>query len=1196
MRPAARLLPPIAAAVAFVFAGAATEAAPHAPWRYVDQAHGLAGSRVLAVAPGRSEVWVGTDAGLSLFDGVRWRTLTAADGVPGGAVHSLHAEGSGRLWIGAGAGFGLIEDGRWSRLGLPGAAGAPGRVAVAVGVGGVVWLGHGAGLMRYDPSAGTLEPVADLDGETVGALLVDRSGRLWAGTGQGLLRLGEGTWTAFDERDGVPRGRVRALLEDRAGRIWCGTGEGLAVFDGAYWRAARGWGDNGVEAVTTLAEDGEGRVWAGTPSGAGFDDGYRWRWHDARSGLPADEVLAMAADANGNLWFGTSRGLARLDTSWSDPAPGDRDRPAPRSPVLSAGDGTVYLGAERGLLVFRGGETEWIGPRDGLEGAVHSLLEDAEGGVWVGTDAGLARFDGGVAERHVPLVERVVVETPVGAREARSVTVCDRYHGLAGLPVNALAPDGEGGVWVGTEGGLSRLADGAWTCLEEPRELAAGPVRALARGSGGRVWAGTPHGLWELDGGGWRRSEGVPGGVSALLVDSGSRLWAGGERGLHVLDAGRWRTAPRGPGAPSGEVLALFEDSRDRLWAGTGAGAASLADGIWTAWGEQDGLPSPRILAFAEVGDRTWFASGEGVRAHRPDRVPPRTVVRNPPGGPVAVPSYLFELEGGDLETPPEGLRHSWRVDGGAWSAWTGGRLAAVTDLANGRHLFEARTVDREHNVDPSPARVEFEVNTAAFDLELVEASFGPLYASLYQFYAADERFESRPTGRVVVRNAYDRPLRVKISAFVAGLMDFPSDAVALVEPGETREVPLRVEIDERALDLEKTETRQVRLALQYVLGGERKQYESTHPVTVVEKHGMVWEEPERIGVYVTHLDEAVERFARETLRAVRPDEREAIVYDNLLRALALFDALGAHGIRYVPDPGNPYGGIVPGRPVLDVVRLPRETLRGRTGDCDDLAVLYAAVLENVGIDTAIVDLYDHVLVMFDTGLRGHEARQLARSSPIVHVDGKNRIWVPVEVTMVGGSFSEAWRSGAATLAGAARHAVIETRLAWEKYRPLRPRDPAPDIVPPPREAFRTLFLEDVRRQEEALTSAEIRRLRRAVEERPRDAAAANDLGILLARNGYLGRAASYFERVIELVPGFAGGHGNLGNVLYEQGRYEEAVERYERSLELEELPQVHVELALTLCEISRFDLAREHYRRAMELAPELAPQGASRR
>jgi hypothetical protein len=424
--------------------------------------------------------------------------------------------------------------------------------------------------------------------------------------------------------------------------------------------------------------------------------------------------------------------------------------------------------------------------------------------------------------------------------------------------------------------------------------------------------------------------------------------------------------------------------------------------------------------------------------------------------------------------------------------------------------------------------------------------------------------------------------------------MDFPTDGMATVPPGETVRVPLRIELSDRALDLEKTETRQLRLTLQYELAGENKSSESTHTVTVIEKHGMVWEEPERISLYVTHLDEAVQRFARDTVRGFKADERTTIVYDNLLRAIELFDALAAHGVRYVPDPGNPYSGIVAGRPVLDTVRLPRETLRLRTGDCDDLAVLYSALLENIGIDTALADFFDHVLVMFDTGLTARSISQLAREPGLLHVDEHNRVWIPVEVTLVGRSFTDAWESAAATLRKQ-RFTPIENRTAWKKYAPLRPREPAPDIVAPPTAAVRPLFTEDLRRQEEALTSPRMRGLVQRIANDPLDAAAINSLGVELARRGYLGRAAVHFERVIELLPGYAGGYSNLGNVLYEQGKYEDAVRRFEESLERMDRTEVHVELALTWCEIGKFDKAREHYYRAMAIEQSLDParQGA---
>jgi ligand-binding sensor domain-containing protein/tetratricopeptide (TPR) repeat protein len=1173
---------------------APARAAMHSPWSYFDKTNGLADNTVQAIVPdGEGGLWFGTSGGLGHFDGTTWRTLTVADGLPDNDVHSVAPEGSGRLWVGAGSGFGRIADGAWSRLGLPGApTGKRGKVVVATDRAGVIWFGHPGGMLRFDRAAGTLEPVGEVAGQPVSALLVDREGRGWAGVGGDLWQRDGDVWSRIKEAANLPSGAVTVLFEDKDGTIWCGGERGVAEYDGSSWRPARFGPEIRPAPVRALTQDGEGRLWVGTGAGAGYSDGYAWHWFTAATGLPADEILALAADRAGSIWVGTARGLARYDTSWAIPGIAQREDGSPQAPLLLGRDGTLYVGLEQGFLVQRGRIVERVGPREHLDGRVRCFAEGAAGDLWVGTDRGLARYDGAVREQYAAAEKTVFVEQEWGATAAKKIVECDRRHGLTGGVVTALAAESDGGLWVGTTQGLSFLRDGEWLC--PPDGDAAGPagdaITALAFDSRGQLWAGTQRGLWERnEAGAWRRhgtAEGLAAdAVTALLSDHGGRLWVGTQRGVSRRLGNAWVTLGLGQGLVSDRVLTLYEAAGGRIWIGTEAGVSFFDQDLWGAFGEQDGLLSPRVAAVTEVDGSLWFGTADGISVHRPDRFAPRTRIANPPTAPLTTASFAFELVGSDLETPPGRLRYSSRLDGGPWSGWSTDTRVKLEGLANGSHRFEARCLDAELNTDETPAQVAFEVNTGLFDVELVAASFGPLYASLYQFYANDPEYARRPAGYADIRNHYDRPLRVKLSAFLPGLMDFPTDAVASIPPGETVRVPLRLELSERALELERTESRQLRLTLQYTLAGERKESESTHAVTLIEKHGMVWDEPERIGLYVTHLDDAVERFARDTVRALREDERGAIVYDNLLRAMELFDALAAYGVRYVPDPENPYGGIIPDRPVLDTVRLPRETLRMRTGDCDDLAVLYAALLQNVGIDTALVDLYDHVLVMFDTGLTRRSLVQLARDPGLLHVDERGRVWVPVEVTLVGGAFSDAWAAAAAALASR-RHAVIELKEAWNKYPPLRLGQPAPDIVAPSAAAVRVLFTEDLRRQEAALTSPRMRELAQRSASDPQDAAALNELGVLLARRGYLGRAAAHFQRVIELLPAFAGGYGNLANVLYEQGKYPEAVRNYEESLSRAESPEVHVELALAWCEIGRFDRAREHYLRAMQIDP----------
>lgn len=68
-------------------------------WREHRHSSGLAGSRVYTMVGSRNALWVGTDRGVSLYDGRSWVTQALPDGIADVASSSLHQDGSGTLWI-----------------------------------------------------------------------------------------------------------------------------------------------------------------------------------------------------------------------------------------------------------------------------------------------------------------------------------------------------------------------------------------------------------------------------------------------------------------------------------------------------------------------------------------------------------------------------------------------------------------------------------------------------------------------------------------------------------------------------------------------------------------------------------------------------------------------------------------------------------------------------------------------------------------------------------------------------------------------------------------------------------------------------------------------------------------------------------------------------------------------------------------
>jgi len=87
-------------------------------------------------------------------------------------------------------------------------------------------------LLRKDPRTGSYRSYLPDSSGSILRILPVRDGKVWVGTTKGLHCLtpetGEVVWLGHDPQDpaSLGPGFVTALLEDRQGRLWAGTGEG----------------------------------------------------------------------------------------------------------------------------------------------------------------------------------------------------------------------------------------------------------------------------------------------------------------------------------------------------------------------------------------------------------------------------------------------------------------------------------------------------------------------------------------------------------------------------------------------------------------------------------------------------------------------------------------------------------------------------------------------------------------------------------------------------------------------------------------------------------------------------------------------------------------------------------------------------------------------------------------------------------
>jgi ligand-binding sensor domain-containing protein/signal transduction histidine kinase len=240
--------------------------------------------------------------------------------------------------------------------------------------------------------------------------------------------------------------------------------------------------------------------------------------------------------------------------------------------------------------------------------------------------------------------------------------------GLLSGPVQALAQDKEGYLWVGTDAGLLRFDGAEFTSLPviENSPLAHLQVRCLLAARDGSVWAGGNAGLIRISGGTvvtYLTRDGLPSRtVATLAEDSDGTVWAGGNGGAMWFAHGRWEAVSATLGIPHESVYMLSPDIHGGFWVSTPVGVFHRPAGA-TRFNRVTDY-SVRTLDVDRDGF-VWGADGKhGV--HRLDH-----------GGPDGRHAFIGELgiallrdRDGNLwvGSPASGL---WRVrtDGGRMSA-----------------------------------------------------------------------------------------------------------------------------------------------------------------------------------------------------------------------------------------------------------------------------------------------------------------------------------------------------------------------------------------------------------------------------------------------------------------------------------------------------------------------------------------------
>src|SRR5581483_3532103 len=325
-----------------------------------------------------------------------------------------------------------------------------------------------------------------------------------------------------------------------------------------------------------------------------------WLIHSWQSddGLPNNNVTSLAQSSDGYLWIANPSRLARFDGVNFANVPSRDIVPESRqkfTAVLRAPSGGMWLGMDRGTVVYLDGKSARIFTNNLPGEYVTSLVEGADDDVWVtfSSDA--------------------VCQIPNGKVVQYTTT-----NGLRPGYACSLARDRQGNLWFAKGMQVGVFRDGHFLVLAELKQS----INGIAAASRGGAWLNSGNHLYRVDEAGrvddlgeFNPQKGPPQ-PSPLLEDNDHSVWIGTfDNGLYHYDGSGFEKIPMS----HRQISCLFRDDENNLWAGTGGGGLTrISRRAVELEGPEQGLPFEAVQSLCQDSNGViWATTQNGFVACR---------------------------------------------------------------------------------------------------------------------------------------------------------------------------------------------------------------------------------------------------------------------------------------------------------------------------------------------------------------------------------------------------------------------------------------------------------------------------------------------------------------------------------------------------------------------------------------------------
>jgi signal transduction histidine kinase/ligand-binding sensor domain-containing protein/DNA-binding response OmpR family regulator len=578
------------------------------------QEDGLSGNLIYCINQDHQGwIWIGTDQGLSRFDGYRFRNFTPSSkdstSIKGLAIRVIYEDRNGNLWIGT-------ENG---------------------------------GLNRFNRDTETFsqpfQNKLDYSSEITSVYDIeeDKAGNLWLSTNREILVIdttGKVTVLSlkgFEKSNKDTELTITKIQFDHSGKLWVGTKTSLFLYDPVKRstnRFASLSGDDKIHGVVDLYLDSHGKMWISTDGDGLYVIDPVSMENTAILLKPETErssaVRQVAEDISGNYWICTRGGLYIYDPVRNSTSYYGNDEREPQSLVNNSvnsvfrdRNGEMWVGTRQGISLLLQSKQffqNFVAHPSDKSGkylnskSVYAIWVDKAQNIWVGTE------DGGVNIYNT----KNQLYTYLTKHKNNPNSISENC-------IKAFLDDGIGNLWIGSfHGGIDvlNLLTGKIRHFRNepsnPGSLISNDVWDFAMDTEGGIWIATSVGVDRYNPE-TKSFTHLPNltereRINWIEQDSKHNIWLGSNYELIIYTPANGNITRYKESSHS-----FLEDSKGRCWVTTfdaGLAQYSANEGLVRYFGKEDGMACNHTYCVLEDKDQNlWISTSNGLTKFDPDNL-----------------------------------------------------------------------------------------------------------------------------------------------------------------------------------------------------------------------------------------------------------------------------------------------------------------------------------------------------------------------------------------------------------------------------------------------------------------------------------------------------------------------------------------------------------------------------------------------